>query len=189
MNYIPNTDTELNEMLESIGVSDFEDLIKDIPASVRYLHNLNIPKALSEQELIKHLAGLADKNTIYDSIFAGAGAYDHFIPTVVNHLISRPEFMTAYTPYQPEVAQGTLQTIYEFQSMISSLTGLPVTNASMYDGAGALAEAALLGRQAHRAKRNPHSRYCKSKLYRNCKNIFNGHRYQIDSYSLYRWSG
>jgi len=144
MSYIPNTEIELNEMLESIGVSDFEDLINDIPASLRYLHNLNIPKSLSELELVRHLTDLAEKNESFESVFAGAGAYDHFIPAVINHLISRPEFMTAYTPYQAEVAQGTLQTIYEFQSMVSSLTGLPVTNASMYDGASALAEAALL---------------------------------------------
>ena len=144
MSYIPNTETELDQMLESIGVSDFEDLIKDIPASVRYFHNLNIPKSLSEFELVKHLTDLADKNKSYKSIFIGAGAYDHFVPAVINHLISRPDFMTAYTPYQAEAAQGTLQATYEFQSLISSLTGLPVTNASMYDGASALAEAALL---------------------------------------------
>ena len=123
MNYIPNTEIELNEMLESIGVSDFEDLINDIPVSLRYLHNLNIPKSLSELELVRHLTDLAEKNESFESVFAGAGAYDHFIPAVINHLISRSEFMTAYTPYQAEVAQGTLQTIYEFQSMVSSLTG------------------------------------------------------------------
>ena len=144
MSYIPNTDADLQQMLESIGVGDFEDLLKDIPASLRYRHDLNIPKALPEYELIRHLTGLAEQNTKFTACFAGAGAYDHYIPTVIGNIISRSEFMTAYTPYQAEVSQGTLQAIYEFQSMISSLTGLPVTNASMYDGASALAEAALL---------------------------------------------
>jgi len=144
MNYIPNTDADLQQMMESFGVIDFEDLLKNIPGSLRYRHNLNIPSQLPEHELIKHLAGLAGENTEYEVCFAGAGAYDHYIPAVIENLVARPEFMTAYTPYQPEVAQGTLQAIYEFQSMISSLNGLPVTNASMYDGASALAEAAIL---------------------------------------------
>ncbi|MCD6162268.1 MAG: aminomethyl-transferring glycine dehydrogenase subunit GcvPA [candidate division Zixibacteria bacterium] len=144
MSYIPNTQTELDQMLKSIGFSSFEDLIKNIPASIRYNHNLNIPKPLSEYELINHLTELSEKNKRYLSVFAGAGAYDHYVPAIINSLISRSEFLTAYTPYQPEAAQGTLQAIYEFQSMVSNLTGLPVTNASMYDGASALAEAILL---------------------------------------------
>jgi len=144
MNYIPNTDADLQQMLESFGAADFEDLLKNIPGSLRYRHNLNIPSKLPEHELIKLLAGLAGENTGYEVCFAGAGAYDHYIPAVIENLVTRPEFMTAYTPYQAEVAQGTLQAIYEFQSMISGLNGLPVTNASMYDGASALAEAAIL---------------------------------------------
>jgi glycine dehydrogenase subunit 1 len=144
MNYIPNTDAELQEMLESIGIDDFENLIKNIPASLRYRHDLNIPQAMPEHELLKQITGLAAQNKQYDSCYAGAGAYDHFIPAVIGNIVSRSEFMTAYTPYQAEVSQGTLQAMYEFQSMVSSLTGLPVTNASMYDGASALAEAALL---------------------------------------------
>jgi len=144
MSYIPNTENDLQEMLQSIGVADYEDLLKDVPASLRYLHNLNVPNALAEHELVKHLTDLSDENVCYNSIFAGAGAYDHYVPAVISSLISRSEFLTAYTPYQPEAAQGTLQTMYEFQSMISNLTGLPVTNASMYDGATALAEAALM---------------------------------------------
>ena len=144
MSYIPNTEADLERMLESIGVSDFEDLLKNIPASLRYRHDLNIPRAFPEFELIEHLKKLARTNKSYDSCFAGAGAYDHYIPTVIGNLISRSEFMTAYTPYQPEVSQGTLQTMYEFQSMICGLTGMSVTNASLYDGASALAESALL---------------------------------------------
>jgi glycine dehydrogenase subunit 1 len=144
MNYIPNTDADLQAMLKSIGVDDFESLLKNIPASLRYRHDLNIPGAVPEHELLKCLTGLAEQNLRFESCFAGAGAYDHYIPSVIGNIISRSEFMTAYTPYQGEVSQGTLQAMYEFQSMISSLTGLPVTNASMYDGASALAEAALL---------------------------------------------
>ncbi len=144
MSYIPNTEADLQQMLESIGVGDFEDLLKDIPASLRYRHDLNIPKALPEFELIKTITALSERNAKFEACFAGAGAYDHYIPMVIGNIISRSEFLTAYTPYQAEVSQGTLQAIYEFQSMISSLTGLPVTNASMYDGASALAEAALL---------------------------------------------
>lgn len=151
MNYIPNTQYELQRMLESIGVADFEELLQAIPPSLRYRHPLNIPQSLPESELITCLTKLSEKNKHYNVCFAGAGAYDHFIPAVIEHIISRPEFMTAYTPYQPEVAQGTLQAAYEFQSMISRLNGLPVTNASMYDGASALAEAALLAaRHTHR---------------------------------------
>ncbi len=144
MGFIPNTHIEFQQMLASIEVEDFEDLLKNIPPSLRYRHSLNVPQALCEHELGKHLTGLSDKNKTHESCFAGAGAYDHFIPAVIDSIISRPEFMTAYTPYQPEVSQGNLQAIYEFQSMISSLTGLPATNASMYDGASSLAEAALL---------------------------------------------
>jgi glycine dehydrogenase subunit 1 len=144
MNYIPNTQYELQEMLESIGVADFEELLQAIPPSLRYGHLLNIPRSLPESELVNYLTKLSEKNKHYSACFAGAGAYDHFIPAVIEYIISRPEFMTAYTPYQSEVAQGTLQAAYEFQSMVSCLTGLPVTNASMYDGASALAEAALL---------------------------------------------
>jgi glycine dehydrogenase subunit 1 len=144
MNYIPNTDAELQAMLDSIGVKDFDELLKDIPESLRFRQQLNIPQALSEPEIVKHLTGLAEKNKRYKSCFAGGGAYDHFIPSVIWRLASRSEFITAYTPYQAEVAQGTLQATYEFQSMVSHLVDLPVTNASMYDGATAMAEAALL---------------------------------------------
>ncbi len=151
MNYIPNTQLELKSMLESIGVHDFEELLQSIPASLRYRHPLNIPRPLPESELVAYLTKLSEKNKHYYACFAGAGAYDHFIPAVIEHIISRPEFRTAYTPYQAEVSQGTLQTTYEFQSMISHLTGLPITNASMYDGASALAEAAILAvRHTHR---------------------------------------
>jgi len=144
MSYIPNTDADLKQMLEDIGAGDFEKLVANIPASLRYRHDLNIPKALSEHELLRHITGMSEKNQKYDCCFAGGGAYDHFIPSVIGNLAFRSEFITAYTPYQAEVSQGTLQAMYEFQSMISALTGMAVTNASMYDGASALAEAGLL---------------------------------------------
>jgi len=146
MSYVPNTEHDRGEMLKKIGVESFEDLIGCIPDSVRLKGELKLPQPLSELQLTKLLTELSfqNKNTSQIISFLGGGAYDHFIPAVVDHIISRPEYYTAYTPYQAEVSQGTLQTIYEFQSLISELTGMDVANASMYDGATAVAEAALL---------------------------------------------
>ncbi len=144
MNYIPNSPRIRRRMLEEIGAADFNDLIKSVPASLRLQRPLNLPGALSEQELQDEVREIAAKNTPVRVNFAGGGAYDHFSPSAVNHILLRSEFYTAYTPYQAEIAQGTLQAIYEFQTFISRLTALPVTNASMYDGASALAEAVLL---------------------------------------------
>lgn len=147
MVYIPNTDKERAEMLELIGVNNFEDLVSNIPPSLRVKGELDLPKALSEFEVTKHMKSLASKNlTVSDyANFIGGGAYDHFIPSVVDHVISRPEFYTAYTPYQAELSQGTLQAMYEFQTCVSLLAGLDIANASMYDGASAIAEAVLMG--------------------------------------------
>lgn len=144
MSFIPNSPEVRRRMLEEAGLSDFENLIKSIPASLRLNRPLNIPAALTELELDREIKGISKKNKIISSNFTGGGAYDHFIPAAVDHILLRSEFYTAYTPYQAEVAQGTLQAIYEFQTFISRLTGLPVTNASMYDGASALAEAVSL---------------------------------------------
>lgn len=146
MPFIPNTDRERQEMLKVIGVSSFEDLIKSIPESIRFHGKLNLPAPLSEQRIYELLREIAHKNKPISEYlcFLGGGAYDHFIPAAVEHIISRPEFYTAYTPYQPEVSQGTLQTIYEYQTMICNLTGMEVANASLYDGGSALAEAALM---------------------------------------------
>jgi glycine dehydrogenase subunit 1 len=146
MSYVPNTKHDRAEMLKKIGVETFEDLIQCIPDSVRLKEELKLPQALSELELSKLLAELSFRNKDTSQIisFLGGGAYDHFIPAAVDHMISRSEYYTAYTPYQAEVSQGTLQTIYEFQSLICELTGMDVANASMYDGATAVAEAALL---------------------------------------------
>jgi len=146
MSYVPHTDDDRKKMLEKIGAKDFSELLEPIPQSLRLKDKLKLPEPLSEMELVKLLNRMAEenKNLSHSISFLGAGAYDHFIPSVVNHIISRSEYYTAYTPYQAEVSQGTLQVIYEFQSLICQLTGMDVANASMYDGATAVAEAALM---------------------------------------------
>lgn len=141
--YIPHTDEEIRRMLDVIGVESVSDLFADIPASVRFNRDYNLPEAMSEVELRKFFRSLGAKNTRL-TVFAGQGAYDHYSPAVIPQLIGRGEFLTAYTPYQPEISQGTLQYIFEYQSMISELTGLDCTNASMYDGATATAEAMFM---------------------------------------------
>jgi len=141
--FLPLSQEERKEMLKTIGVSSFEDLIVDIPEEARFKTELNLPSPLSEIEAKELLEDLADQNES-GIVFLGAGAYDHYIPSAINHIISRSEFYTAYTPYQAEVSQGTLQVMYEYQSLISELTKMDITNASMYDGASALAEAALM---------------------------------------------
>jgi glycine dehydrogenase subunit 1 len=145
MDYIPNTDAELDSMLRDIGVASFDDLISTVPESLR-ISKLNLPPPLSEPELQRELITLSRRNTSLDQVlnFIGAGAYEHFVPSAIDHLVMRGEFYTAYTPYQAEASQGTLQAIYEYQSMICRLTGMDISNASLYDGASALAEAALL---------------------------------------------
>jgi glycine dehydrogenase subunit 1 len=145
MDYVPHTNQEKEQMLGEIGVESVESLFSVIPVELRK-DAPHLPGALSEAELIGHFKGLGKRNgdTNQYNSFLGAGAYDHFIPSVVNALASRGEFLTSYTPYQPEASQGTLQALYEFQTLICELTGLDVANASMYDGATALAEAALL---------------------------------------------
>lgn len=144
MSYIPNSEEVRRKMLDDIGAGSFDELIPCIPDSLRLKQPLKLPVALSELELEQELIKLADKNAKISANFAGGGAYDHFSPAAVDHILQRPEFFTAYTPYQAEVSQGTLQVIYEFQSFISRLSGMDVTNASMYDGATALAEAILM---------------------------------------------
>ncbi len=146
MPYIPNTDKDRKEMLKRIGMDAFEQLLSEIPEQLRLKGEYNIKDALSELEVLKELEGIARKNKTgreYVS-FLGGGLYDHYIPSVVNVIAGRSEFYTAYTPYQAEVSQGTLQAIFEFQSMICELFDMDVSNASMYDGATALAEAALM---------------------------------------------
>ncbi|GLO66557.1 MULTISPECIES: aminomethyl-transferring glycine dehydrogenase subunit GcvPA [Oceanobacillus] len=144
--YLPMTNLDKREMLDAIGIQSTEELFSDIPEHVRFKGEMNLKAPISEYELTKELTELASRNihTKEYTSFLGAGVYDHYIPSVVDHVISRSEFYTAYTPYQPEISQGELQAIFEFQTMISELTGLPVANSSMYDGGTALAEAVNL---------------------------------------------
>src|SRR5436190_12528117 len=146
MDYIQNTPADAAEMLKSIGVGSVDDLFAAIPEGVRLKRPLEIPPALPEQDLLTHLQGLAAKNRTFDAgrCFLGAGAYNHFIPAVVDALYSRGEFLSAYTPYQAEASQGTLQHIFEFQTMMCELTGMDVATASHYDGATALQEAVAM---------------------------------------------
>jgi glycine dehydrogenase subunit 1 len=145
MDYIPSTEADLQAMVADIGVRDFEQLIASIPRELR-VARLNLPPPLTELELLRELQRLAGQNRSLDQLlsFIGAGGYEHFIPSAIDPLVMRGEFYTAYTPYQAEASQGTLQAIYEYQTMIARLTGMDVSNASLYDGASALAEAALL---------------------------------------------
>ena len=141
--FIPHTKEDLKKMLEVIGVSGIEDLLEGIPDNIRLKEPLDLPPPMSELEVVRELKRLADMNQMM-TCFAGGGIYDHFRPAAIETIISRPEFYTAYTPYQAEVSQGTLQAIWEYQSMICELTGLEVANASLYCGGTALAEAASL---------------------------------------------
>ena len=144
--YIAATPEDQKEMLEVAGASSLEDLFRDIPKDMKLNRELDLPKAKSELEVRAYLSSLAEKNCSVSNLtcFLGAGAYDHYIPSVVDHIISRSEFYTSYTPYQPEISQGTLQYIFEFQTLICELTGMDVANASLYDGGTAIAEAALM---------------------------------------------
>ena len=144
--YLPMTEQDKKAMLEAIGVSSIDELFSDIPEKVRFKGEYNIKAAKSETALMKELFKMASRNADLkrNVSFIGAGVYDHYMPVIVDHVISRSEFYTAYTPYQPEISQGELQAIFEFQTMICELTGMDVANSSMYDGGTALAEAAML---------------------------------------------
>ncbi|HKH76897.1 MAG TPA: aminomethyl-transferring glycine dehydrogenase subunit GcvPA [Rubrobacteraceae bacterium] len=149
--FTPHTEADVREMLEAIGVGTVDDLFADV--SPKLEGDLNLPPALSEYEALRVVEKLARENVTGLPVFLGAGAYDRIVPSAIGAVTSRGEFLTAYTPYQPEVSQGTLKTIFEFQSVISELTGLEVSNASVYDGANAVAEAALM--TARQTKRDP----------------------------------
>ncbi len=146
MKFIPNTDQDRKEMLEFLDIKSIKELFKNIPEELLLKKNLKISKGLSEIELVREMRLLSEKNADLEhySCFLGAGAYHHFIPAIIPHLVGRSEFYTSYTPYQPEASQGLLQTIYEFQTLICELTGMDVANASMYDGSSALAEAMIM---------------------------------------------
>jgi len=148
MDFTPHTEPEIAEMLRVIGVSSIDDLFLEVPEAARILRGLDLPEGLSEAEVARRVQGLADRNVAGAmASFLGGGAYDHYVPAAVNHLASRGEFLTSYTPYQAEVSQGTLQAQFEYQTMVASLLGMDVANASMYEGATACAEAALMCRR------------------------------------------
>ncbi len=144
MDYCPHTSDDITQMQAAIGVNSIEELFADIPHKFRLKQMPDMPNSLSEQETLGLMQALSGKNKTTRMTLTGAGAYHHFIPAVVGHLVGRAEFYTAYTPYQAEISQGILQAIYEYQTMIANLTGMEVANASMYDGASAMAEAAVL---------------------------------------------
>jgi glycine cleavage system P protein (glycine dehydrogenase) subunit 1 len=152
--FTPHTENERQDMLRTIGVNSLDDLFQDVPAKYRYPH-LDLPPAMTEMEALENLNYLAGANdTTRDlACFLGAGAYNHYIPAAVDNLLQRGEFYSAYTPYQPEISQGTLQAIFEYQSLVSSLTGMDVSNASHYDGATAAAEAGVMALNQFRFKR------------------------------------
>jgi len=143
MSYVPHSDADIREMLQTVGVASLDELFAAVPPALRLGRPLAVPEALPEWDTVRQVAGLAAADAT-PVCFAGAGMYDHWIPSIVDHVLRRSEFYTAYTPYQPEVSQGTLQVIYEFQTLMCELSGMDVANASMYDGASACAEAAIL---------------------------------------------
>ena len=144
MRYLPSSPVEDRALLDTIGVPNAEALLVGIPESLRLKRELALPTQGSEQEVAWEMMALANKNTRFCAQFLGAGAYDHFVPSAIDAMVSRQEWFTAYTPYQPEISQGTLQHIFEYQTLICDLTGLEVTNASLYDGGTACVEAALM---------------------------------------------
>ena len=149
--YIPSTKEERLEMLKVVGLNDYNDLYKDVPAEMLLNDgDLNIPVGMSELEVSRAVSAMAEKNHVFPVVLRGAGAYDHFIPSIVKYIPAKEEFLTAYTPYQAEMSQGILQSIFEYQSIICELTGMDVSNASVYDGATAAAEAAAMCRDRKR---------------------------------------
>ncbi|HHX03636.1 MAG TPA: aminomethyl-transferring glycine dehydrogenase subunit GcvPA [Tissierellia bacterium] len=154
--YIPKGDGEKEKMLEKIGVESIDDLFVDIPKELKLTEPLKIPEAMSELDLLRRAQELGEKNIPITSrvSFLGAGVYDHYVPLLIDHIISRSEFYTSYTPYQPEIAQGTLQAIFEYQTLICRLTGMDISNASMYEGASAAAEALLIALADKRKSNN-----------------------------------
>ena len=144
MDYCPHTPEDIEQMQAAIGIKSIDELFDDIPHKYRLKNIPGVPSSLSQQETLELLKAIAARNEVPKLTLTGAGAYAHFIPPVVGHIVGRAEFYTAYTPYQAEISQGILQAIYEYQTMIAHLTGTEIANASMYDGASAMAEAAVL---------------------------------------------
>lgn len=150
--FIPNTREEQKSMLEEIGYSSLDDLFKDIPTECMFKGELNIPKGKAELEVVREIDKMADRNKMYKKIFRGAGAYYHYVPSIVDTVSNKEEFVTSYTPYQAEISQGILQSIFEYQTMICELTGMEATNASVYDGCSAAAEACTMCIERKRRK-------------------------------------
>ncbi len=150
--YIPSTSAQREEMLKEAGFETIDDLYRDIPDDLKVRGGLQLPEGCSELETDRIMRSLARKNVVYDSVFRGAGAYRHYIPAIVKSVVSKEEFVTAYTPYQAEISQGVLQSIFEYQTMICELTGMDVSNASVYDGATAAAEAVSMCRTPKKTK-------------------------------------
>lgn len=142
--YVPSTRKEREEMLKAIGFSSFKDLYRDVPSSVLLKKLEHMPEGLSQMEAEQRVTGMAQKNHVFKTILRGAGSYDHYIPAIVDSVTNKEEFSTTYTPYQAEISQGVLQSIFEYQTMICELTGMDVSNASLYDGASAAAEAVMM---------------------------------------------
>ena len=174
--YIPLTPAEIKDMMRELGISSLEELFSVVPEKAKFKEALGLPKPKTEQELLKYFKSIAKQNTFFGKkIFLGAGSYNHYIPYVVDYLSLRSEFLTPYTPYQAEVSQGTLQATFEFQTYMAELTGLEVANASMYEGATATAEAALMALRINRRKKillakNLHPEY-RSVVYTYLKNL------------------
>ena len=154
MRYLPQTKNARKEMLDVIGVSSVEDLYKDVPKS-EMGHSFDLPDHMGELEVERHMGAYANQNMAAPDgpFFLGAGTYFHHVPSTVDYIIQRSEFLTAYTPYQPEIAQGTLQALFEFQSFVALITGQEVANASLYDGATAVAEAALMAQRVTKRRK------------------------------------
>ncbi|MBQ7508846.1 MAG: aminomethyl-transferring glycine dehydrogenase subunit GcvPA [Spirochaetales bacterium] len=148
--YIPSTEAQRKQMLREIGLEDFRGLYKDVPEKMYLDRELDIPSGMSELEVARKVSAIAAENTVFPTVLRGAGAYDHYIPSIVRYIPAKEEFLTAYTPYQAELSQGILQSVFEYQTMICSLTGMDVSNASVYDGATAAAEAAAMCRDRKR---------------------------------------
>jgi len=148
--YVPQTEAQRQEMLAAVGLKSYRELYRDVPEEMYLDHPLQIPSGMSEMEVGRAVSAMAEKNTVFKAVLRGAGAYDHYIPSIVKYVPSKEEFMTAYTPYQAEINQGILQSIFEYQTMICELTGMDVSNASVYDGASAMAEAAAMCRDRKR---------------------------------------
>src|SRR5438309_11460054 len=164
MRYLPKSPADRAQMMREIGCKSIDDLFAPIPAEYRLTRDLKVPRQMAESEIIDYFHARADHNAAGYALFLGAGAYHHYRPVVIDAMVSRGEFLTSYTPYQAEIAQGTLQAIFEFQTMICELTGMEVANASMYDGSTGAAEAMLMavritGRKAAVVARSLHPEY------------------------------